>query len=270
MKIGIIYHSGTGTTARLAQEIKSGFEEKGNAVQIFRIPKFRIEDIEDFDILGIGTPTMGFRTPSFVMDFIKLFPTKNQPYFLFNTCSGTLVNTFSRIYRHLKKKNWKLLDVLSLKGQGTTNIKAWRPKITEELSKMDGIAESEFEKAKQFTSSILENYTQIIQEKTSPAKTVKLKYLMTVMFLLSDNLLAKGTIGKKVVNLERCTKCGLCATKICPSGCITLNSESIPEFNEKLCISCQGCVNLCPELAITGKGKKNYPYTTYNKYIIQS
>jgi len=270
MKIGIIYHSGTGTTAKLAKEIASEFKEKGHTVQIFRIPKFNFEEIGDFDIIGIGTPTMGFRAPSFVMKFIKSFPTKNQPYFLFNTCSGTPVNTFSRIYRHLKKKNWKLLDFLSLKAQGTTNIKAWRPKNTEELPKLDGIAESEFEKAKQFTSSILENYTQIVQEKTSPPKSVKLKYLLTAMFLLSDNMLSKGTIGNKVVNLEKCTKCGLCATKICPSGCITLNSESIPEFNEKVCISCQGCVNLCPELAITGKGKNNHPFTTYNKYIIQS
>jgi len=270
MKIGIIYHSGTGTTAKLAKEIASEFKEIGHTVQLFRIPKFKFKEIGDFDIIGIGTPTMGFRAPSFVMKFIKSFPTKNQPYFLFNTCSGTPVNTFSRIYRQLKKKNWKLLDFMSLKAQGTTNIKAWRPKQTEEPPKLDGIADSEFEKAKPFTSSILENYSQIILEKTSPPKSVKLKLLMTVMFLLSDNMLAKGTIGKKVVDLEKCTKCGLCATKICPSGCITLNGESIPEFNEKLCISCQGCVNLCPELAITGKGKNKHAFTTYNKYIIQS
>ena len=68
---------------------------------------------------------------------------------------------------------------------------------------------------------------------------------------------------------EKCTKCGLCFTKLCPSGCITLDSDNFPQFNEKLCISCNSCVNLCPELAIVGRGKNKHAYTVNKDYILK-
>ena len=75
-------------------------------------------------------------------------------------------------------------------------------------------------------------------------------------------------VGKKKIVEDKCTKCGLCATHICPSGAITLDESNLPQFNEKLCNGCYGCVNLCPTLAIETKSTKSkQPYTTYRKIL---
>ena len=41
-----------------------------------------------------------------------------------------------------------------------------------------------------------------------------------------------ATVGIKRINKEKCTKCNLCATKICPSGAITINNNQYPKINE--------------------------------------
>ena len=58
------------------------------------------------------------------------------------------------------------------------------------------------------------------------------------------------TVGFKHVDNEKCTRCGLCATKICPSGTIRLSKNKTPRFAEIYCVGCNGCVNLCPADAI--------------------
>ncbi|MHA1733405.1 MAG: ATP-binding protein [Promethearchaeota archaeon] len=59
--------------------------------------------------------------------------------------------------------------------------------------------------------------------------------------------------GKKRVDPLLCTGCGLCATRICPAGAITLDASSRTTFKRFKCIGCEGCVNLCPQLAIWTK-----------------
>lgn len=268
MKIGIIYHSGTGTTAKLASEITQGWRSLNHQVEIFRIRQGDSIPLTGYDIIGIGTPTMGFRAPSFVVEFLSNFPESHQPYFLFNTCAGTIANTFYNLFSVLAKKGWKLIGTLSTKGQGTANILAWRPALDKNVSLTDGLSENSLETARQFPTIILENFQNMITTQKVPSLKEKLRLSYAPMMLMKDSMLAKGTTGKKTVNLDKCTRCGLCATKICPSGCITLNEEKIPQFNEKLCISCQGCVNLCPSLAIEAKGKGKIPYTVYGKMIL--
>ncbi len=92
-----------------------------------------------------------------------------------------------------------------------------------------------------------------------------LKLISTARFELH------AMIGKKQVILDKCTKCGLCAMKICPSGAISLTEENIPIFNEKVCTGCFGCVNVCPTLAIEFKSTRmRQPLITYKKYILKS
>lgn len=269
MKIGIYYHSGTGTTAKYAVEIAKGFKSKGHDTTLTRITHEFPETNPEFDIVGIGTPTMGFRCPSFVLKMIKNFIDKEQPYFLFNTCAGVPGNTFPQLYRKMKKKNWILIDSIISKGRGSSNIKAWRPSLDKPFPDNDSLAEEEFEKANNFAESVLDSYQKIIIDKTMQPLKFRSNYLLAPMIMLSDNILAKGIVGKKKVLIEKCTKCGLCFTKLCPSGCITLDSDNFPQFNEKLCISCNSCVNLCPELAIVGRGKNKHAYTVNKDYILK-
>ena len=68
------------------------------------------------------------------------------------------------------------------------------------------------------------------------------------------NVLFKSTIR---FNLNKCTLCGTC-WKNCPVGAITppkvLNqSQFIPIWNKKICISCYCCAELCPQEAVDSK-----------------
>ena len=58
-----------------------------------------------------------------------------------------------------------------------------------------------------------------------------------------DGLPAKFLKAKPLTDMEKCTKCGICA-KVCPLGSI-----SFEDFSEVsgICIKCQACVVKCPE-----------------------
>ena len=56
------------------------------------------------------------------------------------------------------------------------------------------------------------------------------------------------------VNLDKCTFCGKCGD-ICQFKAIVLVGEAVLPF-EELCHSCGGCMAVCPENAITEKGRE--------------
>lgn len=64
-----------------------------------------------------------------------------------------------------------------------------------------------------------------------------------------------GRRTRKFHALDTCTGCGLCED-ICPCGAIK-RSGSGPEWVEKRCVHCLGCINRCPVEAIQyGRGTK--------------
>lgn len=55
----IIYWSGTGNTEKMAQLINQGISEKGGSAKIVAVSSANIEDINNADILVLGSPSMG-------------------------------------------------------------------------------------------------------------------------------------------------------------------------------------------------------------------
>ena len=56
------------------------------------------------------------------------------------------------------------------------------------------------------------------------------------------------------IDLEKCTLCGKCS-EICRFNAIVIVAETVLPFQE-LCHSCGGCLAVCPEKAITEKGRE--------------
>jgi Fe-S-cluster-containing hydrogenase component 2 len=78
------------------------------------------------------------------------------------------------------------------------------------------------------------------------------------------------TVGFKRVDKQKCTKCKLCVTTICPSGAIKLTKENWPKFIEIYCVGCNGCVNLCPTDAIwTYQTRNKKQYNLYKEFILK-
>lgn len=270
MKIAIACFSGTGTTLMYAHEIAKGLEENGHTVDIHRLHKIKPEDLEQYEIIGFGTPTYSLTIPSNVGRFLNAMPSMNKPFFLFGTCGGQPGNTIPSMHSVLKDKLGPFLGY-TIGNSGTGNIRAWRPTFDKPQPK-DGMPESELEKATDFGRNLTVLYQKIVIEKTQ--KPPKVSYSILTGFvntIASYEFQMRMVEGNKKVDLQKCTKCGLCADKICPSGSITQKSkEEFPEINNKTCFGCSGCVNLCPVLAIySSKNLNRYPYTKYASYVLK-
>ena len=55
----IIYWSGTGNTEKMAELIDKGITEKGESSKLINVSSATIEDVNDADILVLGSPSMG-------------------------------------------------------------------------------------------------------------------------------------------------------------------------------------------------------------------
>jgi flavodoxin/Pyruvate/2-oxoacid:ferredoxin oxidoreductase delta subunit len=270
MKIGIACFSGTGTTLMFAHEIAKGLEEKGHEVEISRLHRMNPIDLEKYDIIGFGTPTYSFTIPSNVGRFLNSLNSLKKPYFLFATCGGQPGNTIAAMHSTVKERLGPLLGFVIGLGR-TGNIRAWRPTYDKPEPK-DGLSESEIKKANEFGRNLPDLYQKIAVEKTM--KSPKISYSILTGFvntIASYEYQMRILEGNKKVDHEKCTKCGLCAEKICPSGSITQKSkDDFPEINNKTCFGCSGCVNLCPVLAIySNKNENKHPYKIYAKYIFK-
>ncbi len=65
-----------------------------------------------------------------------------------------------------------------------------------------------------------------------------------------DPLVRRFLLGTLEVDETKCVQCGACAER-CMAQCIRL--DPFPIFDHKRCVSCMGCVNLCPNDAIDSK-----------------
>jgi len=59
MNLKIIYWSGTGNTRSMAEQIKDGAVSAGATVAIKEVADAKIKDIEGYDVVALGCPSMG-------------------------------------------------------------------------------------------------------------------------------------------------------------------------------------------------------------------
>lgn len=267
MKILIVYFSGTGSTARFAYEIAIGFREHGHEVTLGRSINIDPTVIHNYEILGFGCPTWSYGAARIFIDYLKRIPVTSKPYFLFCTCGGDSGNTIWDMYSVLKRKGWMLLD--SIIGTGSDNIRAWRPPLNK-IIRRDGFHSTVLPAAHDFSRKVEQRYEEIIVQKSHRPFTLRPNVLRLLWGLLGTYPFEMRLIeGNKKVDPTLCTRCGLCAMKICPSKSITLDSDHFPIINNSTCIGCSGCVNLCPQLAIYSKTNRNrHPFTVYAQMIL--
>lgn len=272
LKFGLLYYSGTGSTAYFANYISNLMEEQGFSAKTHRITDKSQINFDQFDIIGIGGPVYMWTAPKILRDYIKRSIKWQKPFFIFGTCGGTPGNFPRSIYQKVAINGGIYLGQII--GRGTNNIRSWRDDLTIENEKLDHIFEQDLNSASKSIKDMIGNLISInsndwnMLSQKPPKKYFK--YSILGMFS-SFRFILQKMVGNKKLNKEKCTQCRLCAEKICPSAAIIINSANYPEFKEKKCQGCQGCVNLCPTLAIETKSTKNkQPFTTYRKFITAS
>lgn len=71
MKALILYFSATGNTRKVADTIKSGLDEAGFETRCISLDEAVSEDLYEYDLVFMGTPSIVFLPAQPVMDFIK-------------------------------------------------------------------------------------------------------------------------------------------------------------------------------------------------------
>jgi ferredoxin/flavodoxin len=276
MKIGIVYFSGTGTTAAIAAEIARGFRDSISPpleVYLTRFDRCDKSCLATCDILGFGAPTYSYRVVRQFSHFLTSLTTSPElisapkPYFLFLTCGGQPGNTFWDMYHILSKKGWPLLA--KFRVNAANNIRAWRPKTTKPPP-ADGFSAEDAALAVDFAQQVLDAYSKIIEQQTIPPLKIRGSLFFWVWgLLLSWPFEMRKVEGTKYLIETECTQCRLCAEKICTSGAISMGPTGYPVIENSKCIGCSGCVNLCPSLAIaSNKTKAKHPFTRYQRFIL--
>lgn len=58
-KVAVVYWSGTGNTEAMAYAVADGVKEKGGDVTVFSAVEFSPSDVDAFDAIAFGCPSMG-------------------------------------------------------------------------------------------------------------------------------------------------------------------------------------------------------------------
>ena len=228
----IYYFSGTGNTLWSAKKIAEGL---GNECELFNIG---IEAYKDKIILEADTvillfPSYAYGLPLIVSRFVKnaLFKTSYIAAFVtFGTSPG---GTLGRLSRILKNKN--IASTFFGRIPSVENyIAIFGPQSTKTI-----------EKRLLMQKQATENICEIIKmRKTNSINTFRpFSAFISFLFTLGLNSFYKTYY----VNVS-CNGCGICE-RVCPVSAVSMQ-ENRPVFSSK-CEHCQGCLNWCPQKAIS-------------------
>ncbi|MBN1775773.1 MAG: EFR1 family ferrodoxin [Clostridiales bacterium] len=242
--VGIFYFSGTGNTEIIAEMIREAFAERDYQIDLIRmedvLKNSRTINPADYDLIGIGSPVLGYTSPKIVRDFIRILPKilskeSRRKVFIFRTAAGVApvnYNASKPIIRQLAARGYDVLyeRIFSISSN-------WIFKYDDDV--ILKLYEASRKKADLLCSEVISGKKRLL--KTSPLRRAMMEFVM-----LADRPFLR-MVSKDYVVSASCSHCGLCV-KNCPSA-------NIREKNGKIkfgmsCNSCLRCVYSCPKNAI--------------------
>lgn len=236
----IIYFSGTGNTAYIAEHIESRLMEKRLDISIERIEKSEPRNCTDLESLYFGFPIYACDMPDLVQKFIKDLP----------EVDGTPVKLFSTLAFYGGKAMLRAAILFAEKGYSVTSF------FERKMPGSDGLAllKKEGKTVKKLLSNFNRDMSDLYLWIDNNESVKSLHMSMDIRGKIVGAMLkiVEGGMKKKYRTDTRCISCGLCA-KICPVGNIQMIEKKILFDNN--CILCMRCIHQCPQEAIQiGKG----------------
>jgi flavodoxin/NAD-dependent dihydropyrimidine dehydrogenase PreA subunit len=241
----IVYFSQMGSTAEVANSLSDDLREQGWSIDMVNLAEDSSPMVEDYDVLGIGTPTFFFRPPALVTEFVdEIPPLEGRPFFVFALYSLHVGDTGNDIRERLAEKGGS--DIGYLKIRGTNHFPGYTRKGI--LFCPENPTEAELDIVSEFASSLFGRYQDDglpVQElDPKPPRMYRLERVASRRWL-TNNLLSR-TFS---VDEEACISCGKCVS-VCPTENIHLHDSGIPKWGHD-CILCLSCEITCPEDAIS-------------------
>lgn len=240
----IVYYSGTGNSACVAQEMARLLDDKTLAVSKLTPTKFSLQEGET---LGLVFPVHSWGIPKRMLAFIRQMEVENLTretvVYAIATCGDDAGLTNAQLKHELLKKGIVLKHVYAVRMPNTyilfpgfdVDAESLRnQKIAETMAVLPTLAEA-----------IKSNQPADYYVKTDKSwLKSKVIYPLFMRFMMDD---------KPFYTTDACIGCGLCAQQ-CGEGNITLENGR-PTWHGG-CTQCLGCINRCPKQAIE-YGKKS-------------
>lgn len=238
-KVKIVYFSGTGSTALVADTLERKLTERGLSVikSEIRAGTFPLDNKEDLLVLLFAVHA--FNAPGIVYGWIDSLPgNKNRsvPAALISVSGGGEMtpNTACRLssIRKLEKKSYTVVY-----EQMIVMPSNWIVKTD------DGLAIRLLEILPSKVESIADDLLAGVVRRTRPK-------FIDRMFSRAGEIEKTGAkfFGQKIRVNEKCNGCGWCMKK-CPANNISM-SKNRPIFGSE-CFLCLRCIYGCPENALT-------------------
>jgi flavodoxin/ferredoxin len=243
-RIGIFYFSGTGNTEIIARLLSASYQRKHIKVELFRI-----EDIvhhktplitNEFDMIGVGHPVLGFGASSITEQFAKILPPcSGKKAFIFKTASSAhYINhgASDSIIHTMEEKGYLVFhnSILAMPCN-------WFIKYDDQLNKqLYGAAVKKVDKI----------VTDTINEQAQQLKINGiLSKFLRILYYGEEHYGAKY-FARGLSTSDNCNLCNKCIRN-CPTHNILETAVQICFGSH--CIWCMRCIYGCPTHAIQAR-----------------
>ncbi len=240
----VAWFSQTGNTERIGRLTAEVWKKRGIEVEAAEIREVDPSICEGFDLIAVGAPVNYYDVPPLLKEWLANVPhldgTPVAAFITHGLPPGNPHNTGCAILESLAEKGGAPVG-----QEGFGHPGAYPPSWAFDADNVQKFreypAEAIYEKAREFSSSLIDRVTKgeslpVARECT--VDDVK-KYAMSAR--ISKIFISKHTIEKSL-----CLNCGTCRQK-CPAGAIDPEAGRV---DTKKCVVCMGCVNNCPAQAV--------------------
>lgn len=247
MKILILYFSGVGATKKISEMIKLHIE-KSYDVEMYSFENADTIDIEQYDVLVIGTPVYHAAPARMVTNYFnKIRKLKRKmPTYIYNTRTLYSCNTNRKLAKQLKEKNIFIIMDREYKSPASDGTLMF-PFIKSFFNFSENIEEKVKLDCEKFISLLK------IEEKQEYIPYFRFSSILNALNMLFGQLITV----KIYLHNVKCIKCGKCIRE-CPYNALYKNDLLYPEFIKKNCENCYRCIHHCPVKALS-ISKKSTP-----------
>jgi len=256
MKLGIVYFSGTGNTAWVAQRLAEQLRARGDAATVVSCEETPVAqlDVAAWDMLGIAFPVhSSFATPVF-RDYLEQLPTANKPLFAVTTAGYWAGDTAWYAAQPLSRRGYRLFLCANVLMPNNFFI----PKI-------DVLPVTPPERAPRFLERATRRVARLAERIHAQERHIE---GTDIIGRLGGALQRWGYANFESKMLarfsadEQCTGCGWCV-RHCPTQSWELR-DGRAHFVDR-CIFCMRCYSFCPVQAIQAT-EKTRRATKYRRY----
>jgi|WetSurMetagenome_2_1015567.scaffolds.fasta_scaffold03908_8 ferredoxin/flavodoxin len=255
MKCAVVYFSMTGNTEKIAGTIQKGIQTTAGNCDLLKVKEIKAEALQQYDLVGLGSPVLGFVEAAPVTRLItNMRGMAGKHAFAFATHGTRVEFFFPSIVTKLMAKGLVVIGLYNCYADVFMGGMV-RPYPTAGHPDEIDLGEAEV-----FGREMVERSQRVAAGETSliprlpewaeydVEEYMRKRAIVEIEWGSPIEMSKRGFRPVKLsFNREDCNGCGLCVKK-CLVKCIDLTGT--PPIDERACISCGGCADVCPTGAI--------------------